>query len=574
MDLEQALEPIDEVDEDVNPPDFGPARPHASFSIGASLGRGVHWLLGLGSWLVSVVLRIIALFLAILGKACSVLIDITIIKPVHFLSSANPRPLYSLSKYAIVGLSVYAAWYALQNGMLDLRSIPFPSSSRPTYRPPDVPASDIGEISARLQSLEHAYADLASDTRRSHSHQETESRRHAEVINRLSALESRIHKESLRALDSETRLTVSSESWQIVKKELDALSAQVQSYWEEGARSDDASPGVNGEEVDAKLRALEERVGTVEGGVKEALELGKSAAKVGAPAAGSAAAWWSKLASGSSSVPVVKIQSTDGQDVTSLLGHLVDSAVSRSSKDTLARPDFALYSVGAQLIPSLTSETYEIRPSGLRSQLVGLLTGGYGFAVGRPPVTALHHENQVGHCWPFPGSQGQLAVRLSAPVYISDVTIDHVAREIATDLRSAPRQMELWGLVEGKENAAKVREWRERRQAARDEDAIAAELEGRSFDDPDPEPMYPRTLPKSPEYVRIANFTYNIHSPDHIQTFPVRQDIHDLGIDFGVVVLIVKSNWGMDEFTCLYRLRVHGERMGELPPPLPEEYAQ
>ena len=348
----------------------------------------------------------------------------------------------------------------------------------------------------------------------------------------------------------------------------------MQSYWEEESKHSGSHADASSAEADAKLRALEERVDTVEGGVKEALELGKNAAKVGAPIAGSAAAWWSKLGSGSSSVPIVKIQSTDGQDVTSLLGHLVDAAVSRSSKDTIARPDFALYSAGAQLIPSLTSETYEIRPSGLRSQLVGLLTGGSGYAIGRPPVTALHHENHVGHCWPFPGTQGQIGVRLSAPVRISDVTIDHVAKEIATDLRSAPRQIELWGMVEGSANVAKVREWRERRQAARDEAAVAAALEGLDFDDSDPEPEHPRSLPKSSEYVRLVNFTYNIHSPDHIQTFPVRQDVHDLDLDFGVVVLLVKSNWGMDDYTCLYRMRIHGERMDELPPPLSEEYAQ
>ena len=56
--------------------------------------------------------------------------------------------------------------------------------------------------------------------------------------------------------------------------------------------------------------------------------------------------------------------------------------------------------------------------------------------------------------------------------------------------------------------------------------------------------------------------------------------VDDLGHDLakltkiGIVVLVVKSNWGMDEYTCLYRMRVHGERMGEIPPPLPEEYAQ
>ena len=264
----------------------------------------------------------------------------------------------------------------------------------------------------------------------------------------------------------------------------------------------------------------------------------------------------------------VTIKSSDGQDVTALINQLVDSAVLRTSKDTLARVDFALHSGGARIIPSLTSDTLEVRPSGLGNQIYGLFTGGNGYAIGRPPVTALHHEVHTGHCWPFAGSKGQLGVALAAPVHITDVTIDHVPKEVAMDMRSAPRHMEVWGLVEGKDNIAKVHEWRERRDAERH----AAEEAGQPVppnlvDDV----VYPRSLPKSPEYIRVANFTYDIHALEYIQTFPVREEIKELGIDFGVVVLLVRSNWGKDEFTCLYRLRVHGERIGEVPLPYPEE---
>jgi SUN domain-containing protein 1/2 len=71
-------------------------------------------------------------------------------------------------------------------------------------------------------------------------------------------------------------------------------------------------------------------------------------------------------------------------------------------------------------------------------------------------------------------------------------------------------------------------------------------------------------LPQLPVFIRIAALQYDIYSPNHIQTFPVDTEIRNLGIDFGVVVLIVKSNWGMGEYTCLYRIRVHGQRMDAL----------
>ncbi|KAJ6593033.1 hypothetical protein B0H19DRAFT_911617, partial [Mycena capillaripes] len=157
------------------------------------------------------------------------------------------------------------------------------------------------------------------------------------------------------------------------------------------------------------------------------------------------------------------------------------------------RPDYALHSTGASVIPSLTSQTYTLRPSSLRRRIVGYFTGD-GILIGRPPITALHYDIHDGHCWPFAGSQGQLGIVLAALVYIDHITIDH-------------------------------------------------------------------TLPKFPEYIRIASFRYDIHSRNNVQTFPVDAEIRSLGIDFGVVVLVINSNWGKDEYTCLYRIRVHGQQI-------------
>jgi SUN domain-containing protein 1/2 len=314
---------------------------------------------------------------------------------------------------------------------------------------------------------------------------------------------------------------------------------------------------------------LEERVGTVERGVKDALDLGKKTSTPTAP--GPTFTWWNKLLT--SSNPKIQIKSSDGQDITDLIHHLVDSAVSTISQDILAKPDFALHSGGARIIPSLTSPTFEIRPQGLGSQMVALVTGN-GYAIGRPPITALHHEMQNGHCWPFAGGEGQLGVALASPIILEEVTIDHVAKSIAFDMRSAPRQMEVWGLVEGEDNIARVRTWKEdlaarkeAKQPALGGDDSSATYDEDGSDGSYSEVDYPKTLPKHPEYIRLANFTYNIHSPNNVQTFPVMPEIRELGIDFGIVVLRVLNNWGRDDFTCLYRFRVHGQRIGEIPAP-------
>ncbi|RPD61173.1 hypothetical protein L226DRAFT_570895 [Lentinus tigrinus ALCF2SS1-7] len=531
-----ALSELEEI-----PPQIDGAFPPTknSFSVGATLGRVVHELARAITWFFRTLVSIIT----------SIPLALVRLK---------------LHKYALAGISIWLAWRALNSGMLDLSKIPIPRGHAPVYHAPEIPAADLAALSARLQTLEKAFASLSLDSERSRLYIEGDAKHRQDVFGRIGSLETRVQKESIRAQDAESKFRAStSDGINAVKKEITQLSSQLQQLRDADARR----PSIGSDdEARAKLKALEERVGTVEGGVKEAMELGKNAIKAGV-VTGKIAHWWENVASGKTKG--VTIKSSDGQDVTALIDQLVNRAVMRTSKDTLARVDFALHSGGARIIPSLTSETLEVRPGSLTGQLKGLLTGGNGYAIGRPPVTALHHEIHTGHCWPFGGEQGQLGVALAAPVYITDVTIDHVAKEVAMDMRSAPRQMELWGMVEGRDNVAKLREWRERQAEKRE----AAESAGQSLPPSPLDVPYPRTLPRNPEYVRVANFTYDIHASANIQTFPVHEEIKELGIDFGVVVLLVKSNWGKDEFTCLYRMRVHGERMGEVPLPYPEESA-
>ncbi|KAJ7247453.1 hypothetical protein C8J57DRAFT_960466, partial [Mycena rebaudengoi] len=109
----------------------------------------------------------------------------------------------------------------------------------------------------------------------------------------------------------------------------------------------------------------------------------------------------------------------------------------------VARPDFALHSIGASVIPSLTSRTYTLRPSTPHGRTLAYFTG-IGVLSGHPPITALHYNIHDGHCWPFARSQGQLGIVLAAPIYIEDITIDHVAAAVAVGRRtSVLRDMEV-----------------------------------------------------------------------------------------------------------------------------------
>lgn len=479
--------------------------------------------------------------LYIFGRLFGTLFDLILLRPKQIV--VGPA-----GKYLIIALIVFGAW-CFRDPLVS--RLPF---SPGQYRAPEVPAANIAELNGRLLKIETVLSALVSDAEKAKSRIDNESKDHAEFVGRLNTLESKVQKDNARTADAEAQLREStSKGLHAVKQEVEQLQAQLQASRQ---LSSSKSEGIGSdEEARTKLKLLEERVGSIEGGVKDVIEMSKTSAK--ADAAG--LAWWNNALSNKK---VVSIKSSDGQDVTALIGRLVETAVSAYGKDDLARPDFALHSSGARVIPYLTTPTYEIRPQNLRSQVVGLITGN-GYAIGRPPVTALHHELHNGHCWPFAGTQGQIGIALAALVYISDITIDHVAQEVAFDMRSAPKQMEVWGLVEGKDNIAKVKEWMAEKAARRSE----ALERGETVEIEE----YPKTLPRSPQYIRVATFSYDIHAPGHIQTFPVLPEVKDLGIDFGIVVLRILSNWGRDEFTCLYRVRVHGTQVGEIPLPSAEE---
>ncbi|KAF9648692.1 hypothetical protein BDM02DRAFT_3186910 [Thelephora ganbajun] len=554
---ESGLASIPEIEEpletDVEPDLPYPETSDPSFSIGGFLGK-----------LVNIILR------SIMGTISS------IFSVLGYISWASmqmlrivfdgPRNLWKNNSGALVSFVVLIlAVYVLRQGGITVSWI---TPSKPVdYAPPGTPAADVSELSARLQALERALYDFGADSRHSQRRVENDlTKSVSDFLDKLSALDRRLTVDvsKISEADNQNR-QMTNKGINAIKKSVEDLRKKIQDGTlpgQKGGKDDGASKELEKllerqrEELKAKWKVLEERIGTVEGDVKEALELGKSVSKTGA---GNAPAWWNKIAS--KPLSTVTIKSTDGQDVTSLIHQMVDSITSNWSKDILARPDFALHSAGAQVIPSLTSATYSISPESVVGKTVGFVTGS-GYASGLSPINALHPHVYAGRCWPFKGSEGQLGVKLAWRAHISDITIDHVAKEVAFDLRSTPRQMEVWGLVEGQDNLAKVAGWLADRQRRRS-DAVES---GHPMDLKDEEWEVPKHLPKDAQYIRIAKFLYDAHSTRNIQTFPVDSEVRALGADFGVVVLVVKNNWGRPEYTCLYRFRVHGDMVGEIPP--------
>jgi Sad1 / UNC-like C-terminal len=528
------------------------------FSLGRFLGKIVHFFL-------RKIIQSMAMLVFLVWTVIAGIFTVLVYTPLRWIeattrSARHDLPWSNISKVMFFAFAVAVGGVALRPSTIAGSSFGdavlrwIPNHNAFTYRAPDIPAESVQDLVARLTHVESALADLAFKEQQVQKAHSVEKRVHGEVASRVELLHGRIEAEAQRALEAEEQFrAAAAKGLTAIRNEF----ATLQSEWERLH-----GEGATGNAALDDLRELQERVGTVEGGVKEALELGKASKTNGN------VGWWNKwngVGEGK-----LTIKSNDGQDVTGLIGSLVDHAISRFSKDTLGKPDFALYTAGGRVIPQLTTNTYEVKPNTWARYVVGAVTGS-GYTMGRPPVTAIHPDINVGNCWPFAGTHGQIGLLLARNVFISGFSIDHAPRDVAYDVRSAPRQMEMWGLVQGKDNVAKVREYQQSVRARREEAVRRAEERG--VPPPTEDDSYPPSLPRSPHYIRLAQFSYDIHSPEHIQTFNVPMDIQEIGADFGVVVLLIKNNWGEEDFTCLYRLRVHGTDKDRRPYLLPEHDA-
>jgi SUN domain-containing protein 1/2 len=222
------------------------------------------------------------------------------------------------------------------------------------------------------------------------------------------------------------------------------------------------------------------------------------------------------------------------QDSSEALEQIVQRALLRLSKDFLGRRDFALHSGGGRVVLGITSPTVP--------QQSWFTTRVRAAAIHNNPDTAITDDLHLPSCWRVSGQAGQLGISLSEPISVTHVTIDHLAVDMTSDIESAPRRLVLWGIIDGVDNAEK---WQ--RHIARSSQLPLHSIKGPA-------------ITNSYSYIPLKIFEYDIHAPSHIQTFEVTKDIRALGMDFGVVVLEILSNWGGSS-TCLYRVRIHGDRL-------------
>ncbi|XP_062331366.1 SUN domain-containing protein 1 [Osmerus eperlanus] len=184
---------------------------------------------------------------------------------------------------------------------------------------------------------------------------------------------------------------------------------------------------------------------------------------------------------------------------------IVRNALKLYSEDRTGLVDYALESGGGSIMSTRCSETYETKTALM--SLFGLPLWYFS----QSPRVVIQPDINPGNCWSFRGSSGYLVIRLSMKIRPSAFSMEHIPKALSPTGRisSAPRQFTVYGLDDESQEEGKL----------------------------------------------LGNYTY-VEDGDALQTYPVSEENVDA---YQIVEIRVLSNWGHQEYTCLYRVRVHGE---------------
>lgn len=169
--------------------------------------------------------------------------------------------------------------------------------------------------------------------------------------------------------------------------------------------------------------------------------------------------------------------------------------------------DYALESSGATIVSTRCTESY--LDKNIQYSVDGLIPV---FFTSNSPRVVIQPSVTPGECWSFAGSEGVLVVQLSRTIIPTSFTYEHTRKELTPDLHieSAPKHFRVKSLKD-----------------ANDREGL---LLGEYDYDKDGQPMQ----------------QFKVQNPNPVPT--------------RYIELIIQSNHGELQYTCLYRFRVHGNK--------------
>ncbi|XP_053155642.1 SUN domain-containing protein 3-like isoform X2 [Hemicordylus capensis] len=191
---------------------------------------------------------------------------------------------------------------------------------------------------------------------------------------------------------------------------------------------------------------------------------------------------------------------------------MINLAFKKIYEDHVQMADWAQKTIGATIDTDRSSKTYE------PENAYNCWFSSWFMSSAKPPDTILQPDVYPGNCWAFQGSEGHVVVKLPERIQPVAVTVQHISKTISPSggVSSAMKDFSVYGIDDATEQEA-----------------------------------------------LLGTFMYDIEK-EAIQTYQLKNE-HSK--PFLYIKFKVKSNWGNPEFTCIYRVRVHG-KMANLVDPL------
>ncbi|CAN0839649.1 SUN domain-containing protein 1 [Linum grandiflorum] len=182
---------------------------------------------------------------------------------------------------------------------------------------------------------------------------------------------------------------------------------------------------------------------------------------------------------------------------------IVDKEIEKHAADGLGKVDYALAEGGAAVVK-------HSEPFGKGKLLAGWLSSTRGV---HPDAYKMLKPSfgEPGQCFPLKGASGFVEIRLRKAIVPEAFTLEHVAKNVAYDRSSAPKDCRVSGWLRG--------------------------------------------TPDSEATFLLSEFSYDLEK-SNAQTFNVEDSAASQVVD--TVRLDFTSNHGNDGHTCIYRFRVHG----------------
>ncbi|XP_015789509.1 spindle pole body-associated protein sad1 [Tetranychus urticae] len=186
---------------------------------------------------------------------------------------------------------------------------------------------------------------------------------------------------------------------------------------------------------------------------------------------------------------------------------MIKQAIYLYDSDKTGKADYALESSGGSIVTSRCSETYD--PYGIKYSVWGIPI----WYTSNSPRTVIQASMIPGECWAFPGSMGNVTIKLSARIIPTEFSYEHINKEISRDgnIKSAPKVLQIRGLKDENDH----------------------------------------------EGVLLGNYVY-LDNDNPLQHFEVQVN---KGRPFNYITFIILNNHGHPDYTCLYRFRVHGRKV-------------